>query len=48
MVILKKTIYVISPILEYLFNLSIFKGKCPNILNISKVIPLFKNGSIFK
>ena len=30
--ILKKTIYVISPILEYLFNLSISKGKFPNIL----------------
>ena len=42
--ILKKTIYVISPILEYLFNLSISKGKFPNILKISKVIPLFKNG----
>ena len=42
--ILKKTIYIISPILEYLFNLSISKGKCPNILKISKVIPLFKNG----
>ena len=42
--ILKKTIYVISPILEYLFNLSISKGKFPNILKISRVIPLFKNG----
>ena len=42
--ILKKTIYVISPIPEYLFNLSISKGKFPNILKISKVIPLFKNG----
>ena len=42
--ILKKTIYVISPILEYLFNIMISKDQFPNILKISKVIPLFKNG----
>ena len=33
-----------SPILEYLFNLSISIDKFPNILEISKVSPLFKNG----
>ena len=42
MKLLKQIIYCIAPPLEYIFNLSLSNGICPNVFKIAKVIPIHK------
>lgn len=42
--ILKRTIHSISEPLAYIFNECLYKGYFPEILKVSKVIPVFKKG----
>lgn len=43
-VMLKRTSSSISPILSYLFNLSLTTGRIPDAWKLSRVIPVFKSG----
>ena len=40
--LLKQIIYYIVSPLEYIFNLSLSTGICPDLLKIAKVIPIYK------
>ena len=42
MKLLKQIIYSIASPLEYIVNLSLQNGKCPDMLKIAKVIPIHK------
>jgi len=42
MKLLKQIIFSIAPPLEYIINLSLLNGTCPNLLKIAKVIPIHK------
>ena len=42
MKLIKQIIYSIASPLEYIFNLSLQKGTCPDMLKIAKVIPIHK------
>ena len=42
MKLLKQIIFSIVSPLEYIFNMSLLKGMCPNLLKIAKVIPIYK------
>ena len=44
-VLIKKLIYLIAPILCSLFNQSFYAGTYPNYLKIAKVISLYKSGA---
>ena len=42
MKLIKQIIYSIASPLEYIFNLSLQNGTCPDMLNLAKVIPIHK------
>ena len=41
---LKKIIYGIAHPLAYIYNLSFRQGKIPEMLKVSRVVPIFKSG----
>lgn len=44
--VMKKIIVKISPLLTALFNLCMYEGVFPDILKVSRTVPIFKNGPL--